>query len=118
MPRIDISAIQPITTTGLNPVFDNANAAGGQQFLNNGRRFLRVKNASAAAVTVTIEMNNLYDGVGIANGGKQVTVPATTGDTLIGPFPTTVYNNPDSKVYVDFSATASVTLAVMELPAV
>jgi hypothetical protein len=117
MARTPISAIQPINTAGLNPVFDNASATG-QQFANNGRRFVRIKNASAAAVTVTFEMNNLYDGVALANGGKQVTIPATTGDTLIGPFPATQYNNPDGNVYCDFSATASVTLAVLELPLV
>ncbi|MFF1790753.1 hypothetical protein ACFVX9_30350 [Kitasatospora sp. NPDC058243] len=115
MPRLDITAVQAVTTAGLNPTFDNANASGGQQFANNGRRILRVTNTSASAVTVTVNIPATLDGVAPANGGKQITIPATTGDTLIGPFPATTYNQADGKVYVDFSAAASVKLAVLEV---
>lgn len=117
MPRIDITAVQPVTTAGLNPTFDSANASGGQMFANNSRRVLRVKNGSASSITVTVGIPGMFDGVGVVNGGKQITVPAS-GDMLIGPFGSTTYNQPDGKVYVDFSAAASVTLAVLEVPQV
>jgi hypothetical protein len=115
MARTDISAVQAVTTAGITPTFDAANASGGQMFANNGRRILRVKNGSGSAVTVTVNIPATLDGVAPANGGKQITVPATTGDMVIGPFPSTTYNQADGKVYVDFSAATSVTLAVLEV---
>ncbi|WP_282204537.1 hypothetical protein [Kitasatospora fiedleri] len=118
MARADISAVQTLTSNGLTPTFDNANASGGQQFANNGRRIVRVTNTSGSAVTVTVNMPGTLDGVAPANGGKQVTIPATTGDVTIGPFPATIYNQTDGKVYLDFSATTNVKLAVMEMPQV
>ncbi|MGW4810550.1 hypothetical protein ACWEPB_02745 [Kitasatospora cineracea] len=114
MPRTDISAAQPVTTAGLTPTFDNANAAGGS-FGNNGRRIVRITNTSGSAVTATFNMPGTFDGVAPANGGKQVTIPATTGDVTIGPFPASVYNQADGKVYVDFSAVTSVKWAVLEV---
>ncbi len=114
MPRADISAIQPVTTAGLSPTFDNANAAG-LAFANNGRRILRVTNTSGSAVTVTVNIPGTLDGVAAANGGKQIAVPATTGDVTIGPFPAGTYNQADGKVYADFSAVTNVKVAVLEV---
>lgn len=115
MARTDVASIQVVSTAGLTPSFEAANGSGGQQFANNGRRILRVKNASGSPVTVTVLIPATLDGVAPANGGKQVTIPATTGDVTLGPFGATTYNQADGKVYVDFSAVTSVTLAVLEV---
>jgi hypothetical protein len=113
--RTDVASVQSITTAGLTPSFEAANGSGGQMFANNGRRFVRVKNASGSPITVTVLIPATLDGVAPANGGKQVTVPATTGDVVFGPFGATTYNQADGKVYLDFSAVTSVTLAVLEV---
>lgn len=91
-------------------------AAASDSFDNNGDVMLLVRNASGSAVTVTI------DAPGAANpypSGKQfdadvdVSVPATTGERLIGPFPPARFNDSSGRVQLSWSATTSVTWAAV-----
>jgi hypothetical protein len=107
-----VLSAQAVTQAGIAPTFQAA-AAGGDSFANDGRMFLHVKNASASVVTVTV------DSVTPCNHGFDhnlaVTVPATTGERLIGPFQTDRFNNDTSMVNVTYSAAASVTVAVIKI---
>ncbi len=89
--------------------------AGNQHAFDNkdGKHILIVKNGGASSVTVTIAVAAKVDGIAVS-GGRQVTV-AAGATTLMGPFPTDVYNQADGKVYVDFSANTSIQLGVIEL---
>jgi hypothetical protein len=75
--------------------------------------FLYVKNASGSPITVTIDTPGLVDGLAIAN--LTVSVPATTGERMIGPFPPGIYNQADGNVYVDWSSVTSVTAGVFRM---
>ena len=106
---------QPITRAGLSPTFVAAPATGagnGISFSNNGRRYLRIKNAGGTACVVTVNVGATVDGNVVA--GKTFTVPITTGDVIAGPWPPGDYNAGDGTVTVDFSFVTSVTVAVLE----
>lgn len=107
-------ASQSINRAGLSTAFAAA-AAGGDTFLPNSNTFLEVKNASASPVTVTIvtPRNNAY-GNPIAD--NTISVPATTGDKMIGPFPADEYADPTTGLAsVTYTASTSVTVGVFTL---
>lgn len=112
MPRTVISK-QPFTDAGLAPTYVAPDASGAIVD-GDGRTVLHVKNGSASPITVTVQTPEKRAGLDVAE--RQVSVPAG-GDRFIGPFPVATYNRntaPDQgKVYVDFSAVTSVTVAAL-----
>jgi hypothetical protein len=112
MARTDIAA-QQISRLGITPAFATPNVAGNM-FLNDGKTVLEVKNGSASSINVTPNVAATVDGQAVTN--PVIAVTATTGDKIIGPFPPGIYNQTDGKVYVDFSAITTVTIAVYQLP--
>ncbi len=80
----------------------------------DGRTVVHVKNGGAGPITVTVQTPEQRAGLDVAE--RQVQVPAG-GDQFIGPFPIETYNRPaapdQGKVYVDFSAVTSVTVAAL-----
>lgn len=115
MARTDLS-VQDIARSGLAPSFSAANA-DGHAIYNDGKTFIEVKNTDASPITVTIQTPGTVDGLAISD--RTVTIPATTGDKMIGPFPPDKYNqisgSDKGKVYVDFSAVSNVTVAALRL---
>jgi len=103
---------QQIARTGLASALAQPDLANGNQFANDGVCFLYVKNGGAQ-ITVTISTPGTVDGLAIAD--LVVTVPATTGERMIGPFPAGIYNQSDGNVYVDWSSVTSVTAGVFRL---
>ncbi|MGH3745806.1 MAG: hypothetical protein ACRDT8_00220 [Micromonosporaceae bacterium] len=112
MARADVTPQLTSSAAALTPTFDVA-VVDGHMWQDNGRMKLRVKNTNAAPRTVTVLIPGTIDGVAVVNGGKQHTVPATTGDVIIGPFPA-AYRQANGKVYVDYSDPADVSIAVIE----
>lgn len=112
MARTDLTP-QQIGRTGLAPSYVSADGANQNAFLNDGRTFLHVKNGGGSSITVTIDTPITVDGV-LAVGNLAVGV--TNGqERIIGPFPPNIYNQTDGKVYVDWSAVTSVTVAAFRL---
>lgn len=109
MARTDLTP-QNISRSGLGPTFAAA-SVDGHSWADNGKQFLYVKNASGSPVTVTFPIPVLVDGQAVAS--KTVSVPATTGERIIGPF-TGQYRQSDGDVWVDFSAVTSVTVALLQ----
>lgn|SRR5688500_14358238 len=109
MARTDLTA-QAATRSGLSTAFDPA-IADGHQFVNNGRRSLRFKNTNAAARTVTVLHPSTASGNAVT--GTAIVVPALTGDVETAFWPAS-FNQVDGKVYLDYSATADLTVAVVE----
>lgn len=103
------NVIPALAGAAFSPV---AAAAGGDQFLNDGRTALYVKNGGSA-VTVTITPQGTADGLAIQN--IAVSVPAGQ-ERLIGLFPTRFFNNGSGFVLVTYSAVTSVTVATVDLP--
>lgn len=102
-------APQQITVGGLTPVFTAA-GAGGDTCSPDDRVFLRVKNGSAAAITVTVLVpGSTY---GMLNPDPTVNVPATIGDVMID-LPSGLVDLTTGLVGVTYSATATVTVALV-----
>jgi hypothetical protein len=97
----------------LTPTFVAADV-GGDTFVNDGRSMIYIKNGDASPITVTITTPLSLRG-GIAVDDPETTVPATD-EEVIGPFDPTLFNASDgSGVEVNYSAVASVTVAVIRL---
>lgn len=117
MPRTSI----PITTVGFQQgteiSYTAADSTNGMMFANDGFTVLVVKNASAGAVNVTI--NAVADEAGRSVNYVQA---VTAGkEAIIGPLRPAWWNKRSGtdlgKVYVDFSASASVSVAALKLQA-
>lgn len=114
MPR-DLPAVQQFTTAGLLATY-TAVTANNDAVVNNGRRVAHVKNGSGGSINVTETISSTVDGSAVAT---KVIAVAAGAEKFFGPWPAS-YNTLDglNQVYLDYSATASVTRAVLELPVV
>lgn len=118
MARTEITP-QTSVRTGLTPTFTAA-IVDGHAFDNAGERvYIHVKNTDASPVDVTIPTPKTVDGLDVED--MVVSVPATTGEKIIGPFPNDVYAQNDATlgikkcVYIDYASTTGVTVAVIKL---
>lgn len=101
-------APQTIVDEGITPAFTAANV-DGHSIPGDGDHWLEIKNTNGAPVNVTILTGGTLMGEAVAD--KVVSIPATTGDKIIGPFPPALYNQADGLVYVDFASVTGVTAA-------
>jgi hypothetical protein len=103
---------QKIVRTGLAPSYGAA--AASDTFAPGPATFLHVKNAGGSPDTVTLVTpgSAISD---VAIGDPTVSVPATTGDRMIGPIPGGTFSDPTTGlVTVTHSFTTSVTVAVID----
>src|SRR3990172_1831907 len=83
-------AAQQINSSGITPTYTGTlSTASTYKVRNTGRIFLHFKKSGAGACNVTIATPHTVDGNAVAD--KVVSVPATTGDKMIGPFKPDVY---------------------------
>lgn len=78
----------------------------------SGRTVLWVRNASAGSINVTLVGRGFMGDVQVAN--RVIAVPA--GQDRIISLDAALYNDADGRVTVQFSAQASVTMAVLSMP--
>ena len=84
--------VQDIVATGLTPSYTGSLSTGNTyQVQNNGRVFLHFKKSAAVDAVITIATPVTKGGYAVAD--PTVTVPASTGDKMIGPFPPTIFND-------------------------
>lgn len=102
-------AQQVISRSGLSPTYSAA--AASTTVTTGDRSFLHVKNTNGSSMTVTITATAVVDGQAVAD--LVVTVPATTGDKMIGPISSKLFASPSDGVSaaITYSSTASVTVA-------
>lgn len=81
--------------------------SGGDTFSAGSEVYLEVKNGSGSVVTVTVATPGTVQG--IAESGYAFTVPATTGDVEVGPFPADLFGETAS---ITYSAVTTLTIAV------
>lgn len=113
--------VQTVTSSGVTPTYVSAAVAGDQVANPDGDTFVHVKNTSTASkvVTVTAQQTSVSNVPGygtLTKSSVTVTVPATTGDKLIGPFPLLAFNNASGRLAVTYSAVTSLTIAALRLP--
>ncbi len=105
-------ATQKVVRTGLAPTYAAA-AAGGDTFTPGQAVMLHVKNASAGALTVTVVTPGTTSGQAIDD--IIVSVPATTGDRMIGPLPGSLITNTATGVgNITYSGVTSLTVAIID----
>lgn len=114
MARTSVST-QQITRAGLNPTLTQPTVDG--DVIDAGAVFLYVDNGSAASIDVTVQSPLTVDSLAVED--LVVAVPAGTF-RMVGPFPARTFARPTGqtdagRVYVDYSAQASVTRAVVSL---
>ena len=103
--------VQNISLAGITPSYAGA-AEAGDEFLNTGDTFFQIKNGGSEA-TVTIETPAKIEGIDIAE--IAVVVPATTGDKMIGPFDSSIFNQTTGRVAVTYSSETSITVGAFKL---
>lgn len=104
-----VLASQPIARPG-GPANYSAVSAGGDKFSPGDHTLLHVKNGSGAAVTVTVVTPIVESGFAVADLTLAV---AAGGDAFIGPLPASLFRDVDGYGSITYSATASVTAAVL-----
>lgn len=106
---------QSMSRAGLAPVYSAVAASDTIAPVVGALLFLHVKNANAAADTVTpVDAGKTPAGSAAASG--TVSVPATTGDRMIGPLVSTMADPTTGLITVTHSVTASVTCALVQVP--
>jgi hypothetical protein len=101
-------AQQVVALTGLTPTYS---AAAASTTVTCGERsWLHVKNTNGSSMTVTLTSTARVRGQLAAD--VVVTVPATTGDKMIGPLTSELFaGTVDGTCAITYSSTTSVTVA-------
>ncbi len=108
---------EQIVVTGMDPV-DNSIDATDVYFVDNqpGQVFLHFKNTGGTVSVVTFDTTQQIGGLDIED--PTVNIPATTGDVMIGPFPTTYEvkgGSDDGRIKFSQDQATGVTVAVLRL---
>jgi hypothetical protein len=108
-------AIQEMAITGLEATYAAA-AGGGDEFPNDGKTFLHVKNGGGSPINVTIASQHPNPPAGTAQ--EDVVVAVTNGEErMIGPINQVGFNDGDGNVQVTYSGVTSVTVAAIRMSA-
>ena len=89
-----------------------AAAVAGDQFLNDGRQLLYVKNVNASSRTITVATGGTVLGLAIADVSFTV---AQNAEKIVGPFNPQYFNDSSGYVQVTYSAETDVTVAVVSV---
>lgn len=109
---------QIISRAGITPTYGAV--AASDTFVPDSTTFLHIKNAGGSNdnVSVAIGSGAASPIPNVTLGPVAVTVPLTTGDKMIGPFPATHFADPTTGLAtVTHSFTTSVTVAVVKVSA-
>lgn len=106
-----VLSAQQITRTGLGPSLVAA-SAGGDEFQAFPTTVLLVRNGSGAPITVTAVTPGTSQGLAVED--VAVSVPAGA-DRFIGGLADDVFKNAQGRVGITYSATTSVTVAVLQV---
>ncbi|WP_405019551.1 hypothetical protein OHV05_24445 [Kitasatospora sp. NBC_00070] len=103
---------QAVSRTGLTPTYS---AAAASTTVPCGERiWLHVKNTNGSSMTVTLTSTAVT--LGQATVDVVVTVPATTGDKMIGPIAPGLFAGAvDGACAITYSSTTSVTVAALRI---
>ena len=91
-------------TNGLAATYTQPSTTEASIPNNDGRAYIQVKNVSAVTATVTVQTPGSVGGLAVAE--YVATIPITTGDQIVGPFPPSIFNQSDGSVNVDLSTTS------------
>jgi hypothetical protein len=106
---------QKISRAGIAPSYTAGVVVGTTDFVfkNNGRVMLHCKKSGAGACTVILKTVQQVQGLALTN--PTLTVPASTGDIMAGPFPPSTFNDSAGDMRFNFSEVTGLTFALLEL---
>lgn len=116
--------LQNISIAGLGPTYSTATASDTTSGITpDDRVFIHAKNSNASTATITINpvapTTVKVPGVGnVAVPALAVTIPATTGDRMIGPIPPAYIDGTGTITMVNSGVITNLTIAVVRLPSV
>lgn len=105
---------QIVTRTGLGPTYA-ACTGGGDAAACGADNFLHVKNTSGAPITVTLAIPAGVSSVPqVVYTSSVVSIPATTGDRMIGPLLAQIYQDPTTGLCtITYSGVTNLTIALI-----
>lgn len=112
-------SVQTIAPTGLVPSYAAANSSDAFPDDGRERTFLHVKNGGGSSINVTIpaqRTSRRVPGAGTITVPDMVVAVANGAEKMIGPFPDDYRGLTTGNVTVNYSATSSVTAAVLQVP--
>jgi hypothetical protein len=104
--------VQQIGRTGLVESF-TAGSLDGHYFPNDGRVLLHIKNTGSQITATIITPGKSQTGQAITD--QTATIPATSGDMLLGPFPTAEFNDGAGRALLNLSAVTGVTVSALRI---
>lgn len=109
--------VTPVTRAGVDLAAALVAATvSGDEFPNTGAEFLVFQNTSGSPITVTLVIKTAPDGLAVTN--KTISVAATTGLQIVGPFPVGNYNDTtSSRAGVTYSGVTNLKVAALKCPA-
>ena len=107
-------AVEKLTRDGVAPTYTGSLSTSDDYAVNNdGRVFLHLKKSGAGACTVTIE--TVLQLAGLEVDDATASVPASTGDRVIGPFPPATFNDENGDMKITFSNVTGLTFAALKI---
>lgn len=108
-------SVQQIVKSALTQTYTSSGllTTNTYQFTNEGRVFLHFKKTGAGNCTVTITTQGTLQGYAVTD--QTVTVPATTGDVMVGPFAPSLFNDASELVSFTISDTVGLSFAALRL---
>ena len=108
-------ATQVVVRTGVEPTYAAA-AGGGDKFTPSATTFLHVKNTSGGALTVTVT-STYVPAANLTTTHAAVSIDATTGDTMMGPFPYELFAASDGLAAITYSGVTNLVIAAVRVSA-
>lgn len=108
--------VQTVSESGVTPTRTSTGlvtTVGGYKFRNDGKTFLLFEKTGAGTATISFGAAVTYRGLAISS--RTLTVDATAGDRVIGPFPANPYNDGNGDVIFTISDTVGLSMAVIRL---
>lgn len=104
-----ISVITPgMTETSI--VTLTACDANGDVVPNDGQTLLRFKTTHTSTITVTVAAQKADPNAYTSYNDITVTVPANTGDVIVGPFPKEIYDNTSGQLVITYDAVTATSM--------
>lgn len=103
---------QVVVLAGITPTLASA-ASGGDEWVNSGRDIIHVKNSGAETTVIVNSQVNCNQGV---DHDETITIPATTGWKMIGPFPKDRFNDAAGKVQITYGDHTNLTIGIVRVP--
>ena len=106
--------VEELIPTGLEPTYNGSLSTENTYLIHNGGNvFVHFKKSGAVACVVTIQTPKTVGGLDVAE--QTVTVPALTGDRMIGPFSPALYNDSVQDIRITLSNIAGLVIGAVKI---